>query len=127
MKQVLTAKLKLLPTPEQFQALRQTQLAYRDALNYVSQYSFAHGKKSNQQWLQRECYDEIRVRFGLPAQMACNVPRQVGATYKTLWTKAKQNAAARKAGVTKKRYKGLDQPPNMCPPRSPITITATTA
>src|SRR5437763_16719503 len=32
MKQVLTAKLKLLPTSEQFQALRQTQLAYRDAL-----------------------------------------------------------------------------------------------
>jgi putative transposase len=49
MKRVLTAKLKLLTTPEQFQALRQTQLAYRDALNYVSQYSFAHGKKSNQQ------------------------------------------------------------------------------
>jgi IS605 OrfB family transposase len=36
--------------------------------------------------------------------------RQVGATYKGLWTKAKQNAADRKAGLTKKRYKGLDQP-----------------
>jgi putative transposase len=111
MKQVLTAKLKLLTTPEQFQALRQTQLAYRDALNYVSQYSFAHGKKSHQQWLQRECYDAIRGRFGLPAQMACNVPRQVGATYKGLWTKARTNAEQRKAGRTKKRYKGLDQAP----------------
>src|SRR6266571_3737985 len=28
MKQIITAKLKLLPTPEQFQALRQTHLAY---------------------------------------------------------------------------------------------------
>jgi putative transposase len=74
MNQVLTAKLKLLTTPEQFQALRRTQLAYRDALNSVSQYSFAHGKKSNQQWLQRECYGDMRVRFGLPAQMACNAP-----------------------------------------------------
>src|SRR5258706_16105570 len=112
MKQMLTAKLKLHTTPEQFQALRWAQLAYRDALNYVSQYSFAHGKKSNQQWLQRECYDEIRVRVGLPAQMACNVPRQVGATYKGLWTKARKNAEQRKAGRTKKRYKGLEQAPH---------------
>jgi predicted transposase len=104
MKHVLTAKLKLLTTPEQFQALRQTQLAYRDALNYVSQYSFAHGKKSNQQWLQRECYDDIRVRFGLPAQMACNVPRQVGATYKGLWTKARENAAKLWYDKPRKRF-----------------------
>jgi putative transposase len=116
MKQVLTAKLKLLTTPEQFQALRRTQLAYRDALNYVSQYAFAHGKKSNQQWLQRACYDEIRGRFGLPAQMACNVPRQVGATYKGLWTKARQNAKARAGGRTRKRYKGLDQAPHYVSP-----------
>jgi putative transposase len=83
-------------------------LAYRDALNAVSQYSFTHGKMSNQRALQRDCYDEIRLKYGLPAQMACNVPRQVGATYKTLWTKVKQNAALRAAGKTKKRYKGLD-------------------
>src|SRR6266496_1195514 len=116
MKVMLTAKLKLFPTPEQFIQLRRTQLAYRDALNYVSQYSFAHGKKSNQQWLQRETYDEIRLRFHLPSQMACNVPRQVGATYKGLWTKVKQNAEARKAGRTKKRYKGLDEAPKYVSP-----------
>jgi IS605 OrfB family transposase len=43
--------------------------------------------------------------------MACSVPRQVGATYKTLWKRVKQNAAHRKAGYTKKRYKGLDKAP----------------
>jgi IS605 OrfB family transposase len=48
--------------------------------------------------------------------MACSIPRQVGATYKTLWTKVKQNAAQRKAGITKKRYKGLDQPPKFVSP-----------
>ncbi len=48
--------------------------------------------------------------------MACSVPRQVGATYKTLWTKVKQNAAHRKAGQTKKRYKGLDKPPKYVSP-----------
>ncbi len=116
MKQMLTTKLKLHTTPSQFRALRQTQLAYRDALNAVSRYAFAHGKKSNQQWLQQETYAQVRATYHLPAQMACNVPRQVGATYKTLWTKLKQNNAARKAGITKKRYKGLDQPPRYVSP-----------
>src|SRR5215813_608947 len=107
----ITAKLKLHTTPEQFRALRQTQLAYRDALNFVSRYAFAHGKMSNAVGLQDRTYQDIRSRFGLPAQMACSVPRQVGATYKALWTKVKANTAARQAGHTKNRYKGLDQPP----------------
>lgn len=113
---MVTAKLKLNTTAEQFAALRETQLAYRDALNFVSGWSFANGKISNQQRLQQECYDEIRSRFGLPAQMACNVPRQVGATYKGLWSKAKANAAARKAGHTRKRYQGLDEAPKYVSP-----------
>ncbi len=113
---MLTAKVKLHTTPEQFQALRQTQLAYRDALNATSQYAFVHGKMSNQEALQRGMYSEIRARYRLPAQMACNVPRQVGAAYKTLRTKAKQNAVHRKAGITKKRYKGLDTPPKYVSP-----------
>jgi hypothetical protein len=44
--------------------------------------------------LQKAVYNELRVLFGLGAQMACNVPRQVSATYKTLWTKVKQSADA---------------------------------
>jgi hypothetical protein len=36
MRPTLTAKLKLHTTPEQFRALRATQLAYRDALNYLT-------------------------------------------------------------------------------------------
>jgi putative transposase len=116
MKQLITAKLKLHTDSAQFAALRRTQLAYRDALNYVSHYSFTHGKISSGRALQRDCYDEIRRVHQLPAQMACNVPRQVGATYKTLWTKVKHNAEARKAGHTKKRYKGLDEPPRYVSP-----------
>src|SRR5712691_10092370 len=73
MKQALTAKLKLVTTPEQFKQLRATQLA-------------------------------------------CSVPRQVGATYKGLWTKVKKNATMRKAGLTKKRYKGLDAAPRYVSP-----------
>jgi putative transposase len=116
MEQILTAKLKLQTTPAQFQALRQAQLAYRDALNAVSRYAFEHGKMSNQLALQKAMYNEIRVAYKLPAQMACNVARQVGATYKGLWSKVKKNAEQRKAGITKKRYKGLDQPPKYVSP-----------
>ncbi len=116
MKQVITAKLKLLATPEQQQVLRQTQLAYRDALNYVSCYAFEHGKLSSAERLQQGTYRNIRALFGLPSQMACNVPRQVAATYKGLWTKLKQNLEHRKAGHTKKRYRGLDKPPKYVSP-----------
>lgn len=116
MQTVITAKLKLNTTKEQFQALRLTQLAYRDSLNYVSQYAYTQGKISNAVKLQDGTYDEIRARYHLPSQMACSVPRQVGATYKALWTKVKQNALARKEGHTKKRYKGLDQAPKYVSP-----------
>jgi putative transposase len=116
MQQIITAKLKLLTTPEQHHLLRQTQLAYRDALNYVSRYAFEHGKLSSETRLQKETYYEIRARFGLSGQMACNIPRQVAAIYKGLWTKLKQNLAHRKAGHTKKRYKGLDQTPKFVSP-----------
>lgn len=112
----LTAKLKLHTTPAQFHAVRQAQLAYRDGLNFVSRYAFEHGKLSNTITLRKHTYLDLRSRFGLPAQMATNAPRQVGATYKGLWTKAKANAAARAAAVTKKRYRGLDQAPKYVSP-----------
>src|SRR5256885_9550569 len=56
MKQIISAKLKLNTTPEQFNALRKTQLAYRDALNHVSKHAFEHGKTSNTRKLQSDCY-----------------------------------------------------------------------
>ena len=98
MKITLTAKLKLVPSADQFRTLRATQLAYRAALNFVSAYSFAHRKTSSGKRLQKATYADLRSQFGLPAQMACNVPRQVGATYKGLWTKARKNAEARRLG-----------------------------
>jgi putative transposase len=116
MKQELAAKLKLTTTTDQFALLRQTQLAYRDALNFVSAYSFAHGKTSNSIRLQKETYTDVRSQFGLPAQMACNIPRQVGATYKGLWTKWRNNQEARAKGSTKKRFKGLDKAPRYVSP-----------
>jgi putative transposase len=126
MNTVLTAKLKLHTTPQQFKALRLTQLAFRDALNYVSRYAFAHGKMSNKVGLQEGTYLDVRVKFGLPAQMACSVPRQVGSTYQALWTRVKANAAARAAGKTKRRYRGLDQAPSISRRPSPTSLGTTT-
>src|SRR5258708_29813967 len=116
MNSILTVKLKLHTTPEQFRALRQTQLAYRDALNFVSRYAFAHGKMRNKVALQEGTYLDIRARFGLPAQLACSVPRQVGAAYKGVWTKGQANIGGRAAGATKKHYRGLDQAPRFISP-----------
>ena len=116
MQQIITAKLKLITTPEQFQALRETQLAYRDALNAVSRYAFEQGKTSSVTKLHKGMYDTLRVRYGLSSQLACSVERQVAATYKGLWTKLKKNAEHRRKKITKKRFKGLDKPPKYSSP-----------
>jgi putative transposase len=114
--QIIIAKLKLSTTPEQFAALRQTQLAYRDALNAVSRSAFEQGKTSNVTRLHKGMYAELRIRYRLPSQLACSVERQVAATYKGLWTKLKKNAEHRRKQITRKRFKGLDQPPRYSSP-----------
>jgi putative transposase len=113
---MISAKLKLKTEPEQFEALRAVSLAYRDGLNAVSRYAFDHGKTSSNQRLHQGMYAELRTHYQLPSQLACSVEPQVAATYKGLWTKVKKNAADRKAGITKKRYKGLDQAPKFVSP-----------
>jgi len=116
LQQIITAKLKLITTPEQAQALRKTQLAYRDGLNAVSQYAFEQGKTSNVMKLHKGMYRELRARYGLPSQLACSVERQVAATYKGLWTKLLKNKEHRRKKITRKRFKGLDQPPHYSSP-----------
>ena len=115
MHSILTAKLKLQTTPEQAEQLRRTALAYRDALNHTSRVAFVNGKLSQAIPLQKLVYHDLRVQCGLSAQLACNVPRQVAATYKGLWTKVQHNAEHRRKDYTKKRYRGLDKPPPMSP------------
>ncbi len=116
MQQIITAKLKLLTTPEQLQALREIQLAYRDALNVVSRYAFEQGKTSSVTTLHKGMYTELRARYHLPSQLACSVERQVTATYKGLWTKLKKNAEHRRKKITRKRFKGLNKPPRYTSP-----------
>jgi len=107
----ITAKLKLRHTPEQKAALDAVTLAYREALNYTSGVAFEMGKCSNAAKIQQEVYGHLRSHFGLKAQSACSVPRRVGATYKTLWTKVKQANAKRVLNPKARRHKGLDAAP----------------
>jgi len=107
----LTAKLKLTHDAKQKAALDRVSLRYRDALNFTSGRAFYEGKLSQPAKLQKLVYEELREKFGLPSQMACNVPRTVAATYKVQWTKLKQHQARKEAGHTKRRYKGLDAAP----------------
>jgi putative transposase len=117
--QPLTCKLNLLLTKEQEIAIRQTALAYRNALNHASAVAFANGKMSQGKRLQTLVYHDLRERFGLPSQMACNAPRQVAAAYKTLWERAKANASHKAKGWTKRRYRGLDNAPKF----TALTVT----
>src|ERR1051326_8878363 len=78
MKTTLTAKLKLLTTPDQFRALRATMLAYRDGLNYVSAYPFAHRKTSRAKRLQKATYADLRTQFGLPSETGRQRPTSGG-------------------------------------------------
>ena len=116
MQQIITAKLKLKTKLGELRLLRQTQLAYRDALNYVSEWSFTNNKVSSETKLHQGTYRSVRQSFGLPSQLACSVIRQVSANYKGLWTKFVTNINHRKAGYTKKRFKGLDKPPKYVSP-----------
>ncbi|HEY9843504.1 MAG: RNA-guided endonuclease InsQ/TnpB family protein [Candidatus Sericytochromatia bacterium] len=107
----ITAKLKLILTPEQKAALDQTTLAYRDGLNYVSAVAFENSKTTNQAKLHKLVYPTLRERYGLPSQMGCSVSRTVTAAYKTQWTKVKRAKAAKEAGRKVRRHKGLDHAP----------------
>ena len=67
MKTVISAKLKLNTIREQFAQLRAIQLTYCDACNFVSKYTFEHGKMSTAVALQKETYKDIIFRFHLPS------------------------------------------------------------
>jgi putative transposase len=65
----LTVQVKLLPTAEQAQALRDTMCAMNAAATYAARVGFARGV-FGQVTIHRACYFTLRERFGLSAQMA---------------------------------------------------------
>jgi IS605 OrfB family transposase len=77
----LTAQLKLLPTPEQANALRRTLEAANAACDYISRIAW-DTKTFGKFDLQKVCYNAVRETFGLAAQMTIRVLGKVGDAYK---------------------------------------------
>ena len=57
--QVITAKLKLNLTTEQKASVRETALAYRDALNFTSDAAFDNDKSSNGALVTKACLSRV--------------------------------------------------------------------
>jgi IS605 OrfB family transposase len=77
----LTAEIKLLPTPEQSDALRRTLVEANLAADWLSEQAFQR-KVFRQFALHRLGYHEMRERFALSAQMTVRVIGKVADSYK---------------------------------------------
>ena len=76
MEQTVTAKIQIKPDSQAKQMLEHAMSVYKDACNFVADYVFeTHQLK--QIPLQKAVYNDLRNKFGLKSQMACNVPRTV--------------------------------------------------
>jgi IS605 OrfB family transposase len=85
----LTAKVKLNPTEEQHQMLRDTLQRANAACNYISDVAWQE-KTFNKLSLQKMCYYDVRDKFELTAQMAIRALGKVADSYK-LDKKTKRN------------------------------------
>lgn len=77
----LVAQIKLQPTPEQAEALKETVEAANLACNYISNIAWA-SRTFGKFALQKACYSEVRETFGLSAQMTVRALAKVGDAYK---------------------------------------------
>ena len=77
----LIAQVKLLPTPEQADALKQTIEQANAACQYVSDYAW-ESKTFRQYDLHHACYKDIREKFCLSAQVTVRVIAKVADAYK---------------------------------------------
>jgi len=77
----LIAQVKLQPTKEQVESLRKTLLAANRAAQFVSDHAWMV-KEFGQYNLHHACYQGLREKFGLSAQMSVRVIAKVAASYK---------------------------------------------
>ena len=93
---VKTAKIQIHPQADDIQLLLNSMKAYAKACLFVSDYVFSSHDLS-QVSVQKHTYTEIRDKYNLPSQMACNAVRTVIGSYKTNiangfdWTFCKYN------------------------------------
>ena len=101
-------QIKLLPTPEQADALEETMRRFNAACNWVSERAFER-QLANSYALHKLYYYKVREMFDLPADIAILTFAQVAANYKR--DKSKQVSFRPLAAVPYRkgafRYKGL--------------------
>lgn len=78
----LVANIKLVPTDEQFEALKETLERANDACNWISERAW-ETKTFGQYKLHKLVYREVRSIFGLTAQVAVRCIAKVADAYKT--------------------------------------------
>ena len=103
MKQTLMLRFKLDVSKDQKKILLETTQAYTNAMNFVLSKNL-NEKSTNVKKLHHEYYNIIRKEFGLPAQLAINVYRDVAAIYKTLWAQFKELKRRKPNSKTTKNF-----------------------
>lgn len=76
-----TARIKLLPTPEQETLIKETMDLYRRACNYASGYAFKH-ETFDWKCLHRRLSADLKQRFGIGSMMILGVINNVVSIYK---------------------------------------------
>lgn len=82
-KLTITAKVKILPTTQQIELLREALTAYQNGCNFVSNIVFKT-KNLVQAKLHKVTYEALRSQYGLRSQMAQSVMKTVIARYKSV-------------------------------------------
>lgn len=79
---VKTAKVQIYPEADKRQLLLDSMRVYSDACTFVSEYIYSTNDLA-QVSVQKHTYTELRDKYKLPSQMACNAVRTVIGSYKT--------------------------------------------
>ena len=98
----LVVRVKLLPSPEQAQALQATLRACNEAADHASQVAQSTGAH-NKYALQRTVYHELKTMFGLSAQPTLRVLGKVADAYTTRQANLKAGNVGRKGSARRER------------------------
>ncbi|MEU3307544.1 RNA-guided endonuclease InsQ/TnpB family protein [Nocardiopsis sp. NPDC055551] len=98
----LVVRVKLLPSPEQAQALQATLRACNEAADHASQVAQSTGA-TDKYLLQKAVYHELKGRFGLSAQPTVRVIGKVCDAYTTRHANLKAGNLGRKGSQRRKR------------------------
>jgi putative transposase len=88
MKQIITAKLKLIIPSKDKNSLLSTIVAFKEAMNYLLKSNY-NDKSSNVKTIHSKHYHALREQFHLPSQLSCSVERLCADITKTMWSRFK--------------------------------------